>query len=98
VAKPAARQIKPIAEGDEGPERFDLRSHAISEEKLAELLRLFPEARTEDDKIDFNRLKLALGESVDAGSERYGRATAGRPVLAQCWPSAGPSTRLSAQF
>ena len=54
------------------PEKFDLRSHSISEEKRRELLRLFPEVRTEGEKADFNRLKLALGESVDTGKERYG--------------------------
>ena len=28
--------------------------------------------RTEGDKLDFDRLKLALGETVDVGKERYG--------------------------
>ena len=37
-----------------------------------ELLRLFPEIRSEGDKLDFDRLKLALGEVVDVGKERYG--------------------------
>jgi adenine-specific DNA-methyltransferase len=54
------------------PEKFDLRSHDITEDKRQELLRLFPEIRTEGGKIDFERLKLALGESVDVGKERYG--------------------------
>ena len=60
------------------PEKFDLRSHSISEEKRRELLRLFPEVRTEGEKVDFNRLKLALGESVDAGKERYGLTWPGK--------------------
>ena len=54
------------------PEAFDLRSHDIAADKLQELLRLFPEIRTEGGKIDFDRLKLALGESADVGRERYG--------------------------
>ena len=54
------------------PERFDLRSHDIAADKTAELFRLFPEARTEDGKIDFDRLRLALGETVDVGKERFG--------------------------
>ncbi|MBI4518659.1 MAG: site-specific DNA-methyltransferase [Deltaproteobacteria bacterium] len=54
------------------PEHLDLRSHDLAEDKKQELLRLFPEIRTEDGKIDFDRLKLALGETVDAGKERYG--------------------------
>ncbi len=37
----------------------------------AELLRLFPESRTEGGRIDFDRLKLAIGEAVDVGKERY---------------------------
>jgi adenine-specific DNA-methyltransferase len=54
------------------PERFDLRSADIAADRRNELFSLFPEARTEGGKIDFDRLKLALGESVDVGKERYG--------------------------
>ena len=54
------------------PEEFDLRSHDLPEDKKQELLRLFPEIRTEDGNIDFERLKLVLGETVDVGKERYG--------------------------
>lgn len=53
-------------------EKLDLRSHDIAGEKIADLLRLFPEIRTEGGKIDFERLKLALGETVEVGKERYG--------------------------
>src|SRR5438876_929402 len=54
------------------PLKLDLRSHDIAEDKRQELLRLFPEIRTEGNKLDFDRLKLALGEAVDVGKERYG--------------------------
>ncbi len=54
------------------PDKLDLRSRDIAEGKRQELLRLFPEAQTEGGRIDFERLKLALGESVDVGKERYG--------------------------
>ncbi len=54
------------------PEKLDLRSHDIAEDKRQELLNLFPEIRTEDGKLDFECLKLALGETVDVGKERYG--------------------------
>src|SRR5215469_8304437 len=64
------------------PERLDLRSHDIVTEKQQELLRLFPEVRTEGDKIDFERLKLALGEAVDVGRERYGMVW---PAKADCF-------------
>src|SRR5271170_2684545 len=54
------------------PEKLELRSQDIVEQKRQELLRLFPEIRTESGKVDFDRLKLALGEAVDVGKERYG--------------------------
>src|SRR5713101_266698 len=54
------------------PETLDLHSHAIAEDKKQELLRLFPEIRTEGGKIDCERLKLTLGEIADVGKERYG--------------------------
>ena len=53
-------------------DKLDLTSLDIAEEKRQELLRLFPEIRTEGGKLDFERLKLALGEAVEAGKERYG--------------------------
>ena len=56
----------------EAPEKLDLKSLDLSEEKRQELLHLFPEIRTEGGKIDFDRLKLVLGETVDVGKERYG--------------------------
>ena len=56
----------------EAPEKLDLKSLNLSEEKRQELLSLFPEIRTEGGKIDFDRLKLVLGETVDVGKERYG--------------------------
>ncbi|MGH7491944.1 MAG: hypothetical protein ACREOO_06070 [bacterium] len=54
------------------PEKLDLRSHDLADDKKQELLRLFPEIRTEGGKVDFERLKLVLGETVDVGKERYG--------------------------
>ena len=54
------------------PEKLDLASLDIAAEKQAELLRLFPEVRTEGGKVDFDRLRMALGDTVDVGKERYG--------------------------
>jgi len=54
------------------PEKLDLRSHDLAEDKRQGLLRLFPEIRTESGKLDFERLRLSLGETVDVGKERYG--------------------------
>jgi adenine-specific DNA-methyltransferase len=60
------------------PEKLDLRSHDVAADKMQELLRLFPEIRTEGGKVDFERLKLALGEAVDVGRERYGLTWSGK--------------------
>ena len=53
-------------------------SHEIVSDKQAEIVRLFPEVCTEGGKIDFDRLKLVLGETVDPGKERYGMNWAGK--------------------
>jgi adenine-specific DNA-methyltransferase len=53
------------------PEKLDLRSHDAAGDKIAELLRLFPEIRTGGGKLDFDRLKLVLGNAVDVGKERH---------------------------
>jgi adenine-specific DNA-methyltransferase len=60
------------------PDTLDLRSHDIAEDKRQQLLHLFPEARTEGGKVDFEQLRLALGESVDVGKERYGMSWPGK--------------------
>src|ERR1039458_7487811 len=60
------------------PEALDLRSPDIAGEKRDEVFQLFPEVRTEGGKIDFDRLKLALGERVDVGKERYGLTWPGK--------------------
>ena len=85
------------------PDKLDLRSLDIAEERQQELLRLFPEVRTEGGKLDFDRLKLALGEAVDVGKERYGMSWPGK---ADCFrtiqaPSLGtlrPSPEESVAF
>src|SRR5665648_553933 len=60
------------------PEKLDLRSLDIAEERQEELLSIFPEVRTEGGKLDLDRLKLALGEAVDVGKERYGMSWPGK--------------------
>ena len=71
-------------------EKLDLNSLDLTAEKQQELLNLFPEARTEGGKIDFDRLKLALGETVDVGKERYGMNWPGK---AECFRTIqAPST------
>ena len=59
-------------------ERVDMQSLDVAEHRRQELLRLFPEVRTEGSKIDFDRLKLTLGEAIDIGKERYGLTWPGK--------------------
>jgi len=66
----------------EQPENLDLRTMDLTEDKKQELLRLFPEIRSEGEQIDFDRLKLVLGEMVDVGKERYGMNWPGK---AECF-------------
>jgi adenine-specific DNA-methyltransferase len=63
-------------------EKLDLASHHSADDKREELLRLFPEIRTEGGKLDFEKLRLALGEAVDTGKERYGMNWPGK---AECF-------------
>jgi adenine-specific DNA-methyltransferase len=60
------------------PEHLDLRSQNIAECKVQELLRLFPEIRTQGGRLDFDRLRLALGDAADVGRERYGMTWPGK--------------------
>jgi len=72
------------------PEKLDLRSLDLTEEKKQELLHLFPEIRTGGEQIDFDRLKLVLGEMLDVGKERYGMNWPGK---ADCFKTIqAPST------
>jgi adenine-specific DNA-methyltransferase len=53
-------------------EKLDLTSMKIVDEQWQKLKELFPEVFTEGNKVDFEKLKLTLGEAVDPGKERYG--------------------------
>ncbi|MGC9976001.1 MAG: site-specific DNA-methyltransferase [Syntrophales bacterium] len=53
-------------------ERLNLTSVSIVDEQQQKLKELFPEVFTEGNGVDFEKLKLTLGEMVDAGKERYG--------------------------
>ena len=66
-------------------ERLDLGSEDLVGGRVEELLRLFPEAATEGTgRIDFERLRLALGDEVAEGDERYAFTWPGkRAAIAQ---------------
>lgn len=52
--------------------KADLKSMDIPEDKLRQLKQVFPEVFTEGFKVDLDKLRLALGENVYAGRERFG--------------------------
>jgi adenine-specific DNA-methyltransferase len=90
------------AEADQ-PEKFDLGSLDVAKQRRDDLLRLFPEVRTEGGKLDFERLKLALGETVDVGKERYGmnwpgKADCFRSIQAPSLGTLRPSPEESVAF
>lgn len=57
--------------------KVNLTSSNLSEEKLAELRRILPEAFSEE-KIDWDKLRAVLGDDVDAGVEKFGFTWAGK--------------------
>lgn len=58
--------------------KFDLLSEDIVDARRQELLRLFPEVQTESGGINFDALRLTLGEHVDTESERFGLTWPGK--------------------
>ena len=51
-------------------EKLDGKTMDLIQQNIDELKKLFPEATTEG-KIDFDRLRLLLGDEVETGKERY---------------------------
>ena len=63
--------------------KFDLQSDDIRESRLQELLRLFPEVHTESGGIDFEALRLSLGDVVNVGPEGFGVSWPGKAECAR---------------
>src|SRR6266566_3711329 len=57
--------------------KMKLESLDITAERLAALKDLFPEVFTEG-KIEFDKLRLVLGDQIETGKERYGLSWAGK--------------------
>ena len=53
-------------------QKQELTSLNIAENQLQKLKEIFPEAFTEGNKVDWEKLRLTLGESIDTGKERFG--------------------------
>lgn len=58
-------------------DRLPLTSQNVLEDKITALQDIFPKVFAEG-KVDFERLKQALGTSIDEGRERYGLSWAGK--------------------
>ena len=64
--------------------KANLKSMNIPGDKLRYLKQVFPEAFTEGLKVDIDKLRLALGESVDAGKERLLSCFSRSTSVARC--------------
>jgi len=53
-------------------EKLPLESMDVKQSQMEKLKELFPEAFTEGGKIDWDSLRLTLGENIDTGKERFG--------------------------
>ncbi|MDF0720815.1 hypothetical protein P0M11_12475 [Kaistella sp. PBT33-4] len=53
-------------------QKQELTSLNIKEQQLENLKQIFPEVFTEGLNVDWEKLKLTLGENVEVGKERYG--------------------------
>lgn len=60
------------------PDKLPLTSADIRAQQLEKLRQLFPEAFTEGNKVDFEKLKLSLCEDIDTADERFGLHWAGK--------------------
>ena len=63
---------------EDGIAKFDLRSEDIAEARRQELLRLFPEVHTESGGINFEALRLSLGDAAQVGPEGFGMSWPGK--------------------
>jgi adenine-specific DNA-methyltransferase len=63
--------------------KFDLQSQDILETRRREILRLFPEVRTESGAIDFDALRSSLGDFVNVGIEGFGMSWPGKAECAK---------------
>ncbi len=78
-------------------ESFPLTSMDVTDLQQQKLKALFPEVFTEGGKIDFDKLRLTLGESVDAGKERFGLNWAGKSDCFQTIKQSSVATLVPAR-
>ncbi len=76
--------------------KMPLTSGDVTAERTDALRRLFPEVFAEG-KIDFEKLKLVLGEEIDEGRERYGLTWAGKADAIRAIQVPGTGTLMPAR-
>jgi adenine-specific DNA-methyltransferase len=72
-----------VTKPEDGIAKFDLRSEDVVEGRRQELLRIFPEAHTESGEINFEALRLSLGDVVQTGPEGFGMSWPGKAECAK---------------
>src|SRR3989344_8773231 len=82
--------------------KVNLTSSNLSEEKLAELRRVLPEAFSEN-KIDWEKLRAGLGDEIDERIEKFsftwaGKTNAIKNVLIPSKATLSPAKTESIQF
>jgi adenine-specific DNA-methyltransferase len=63
--------------------KLDMQSEDIAKARRQELLRIFPEAHTESGRINFEALRLSLGDAVETGPEGFGMSWPGKAECAK---------------
>ena len=82
---------------EDGIAKFDLRSEDIAEARRQELLRLFPEVHTESGGINFEALRLSLGDAVQVGPEGFGMSWPGKAECVKTIQRQSVATLLPAE-
>ncbi len=72
-----------MTKSDDQIAKFDLQSEDILGARRQELLRLFPEVHTESSGINFDALRISLGDAVNVGPEGFGMSWPGKAECAR---------------
>jgi adenine-specific DNA-methyltransferase len=72
-----------VSKPDDQIPKFELQSENILEARHQELLRLFPEVHSESGGINFDALRISLGDAVNVGSEVFGMSWPGKAECAR---------------
>lgn len=75
-------------------EKFPLTSLDIKARQISKLKESFPEVFTEGNKVDWDLLKLTIGEHIDSGKERYGMNWPGKSDCFKVIQKPSPATLI----